>query len=130
MQVFMSTLGAELTAVTEGGVEIRLPFSSNLTQQNGYLHAGVITSILDSACGYAALTVAADDKEVLTVELKVNLLAPATGEVFAARCFCHHRRRREDGCNHAGHNHGCADNPREITQGSAPTAVKARYSQP
>ena len=85
MQVFMSTLGAELTAVTEGGVEIRLPFSSNLTQQNGYLHAGVITSILDSACGYAALTVAADDKEVLTVELKVNLLAPATGEVFAAR---------------------------------------------
>ena len=85
MQVFMSTLGAELTAVTEGGVEIRLPFSSNLTQQNGYLHAGVITSILDSACGYAALTVAPDDKDVLTVELKVNLLAPAAGEVFVAR---------------------------------------------
>lgn len=82
---FMSTLGAELTAVMEGSVEIRLPFSPNLTQQNGYLHAGAITTVLDSACGYAALTVAAEDKEVLTVELKVNLLAPAAGEIFAAR---------------------------------------------
>jgi uncharacterized protein (TIGR00369 family) len=84
-QAFMSTLGAKLTTVVPGGVEIRLPFSPNLTQQNGYLHAGVVTAVLDSACGYAALTVAADDKEVLTVELKVNLLAPAAGEVFAAR---------------------------------------------
>ena len=84
-QAFMSTLGAELTAVVQGGVEIRLPFSPNLTQQNGYLHAGAITAVLDSACGYAALTVTADDKEVLTVELKVNLLAPAAGEAFAAR---------------------------------------------
>jgi len=84
-QAFMSTLGAELTAVVQGGVEIRLPFSPNLTQQNSYLHAGAITAVLDSACGYAALTVAADDKEVLTVEFKVNLLAPAAGEVFAAR---------------------------------------------
>ena len=84
-QAFMSTLGAELKAVVQGGVEIRLPFSPTLTQQNGYLHAGAITAVLDSACGYAALTVAADDKEVLTVEFKVNLLAPAAGEVFAAR---------------------------------------------
>jgi uncharacterized protein (TIGR00369 family) len=84
-QAFMSTLGAKLTAVAEGGLEIRLPFSPALTQQNGYLHAGAITAVLDSACGYAALTVAADDKEVLTVEFKVNLLAPAAGEVFAAR---------------------------------------------
>ena len=85
MQAFMSTLGAQLTAVTQGGVEIRLPFSSDLTQQNGYLHAGAITAVLDSACGYAALTMTADDKEVLTVELKVNLLAPAAGKVFVAR---------------------------------------------
>ena len=84
-QAFMSTLGAELTAVVQGGVEIRLPFSPNLTQQNGYLHAGAITAVLDSACGYAALTVAADDKDVLSVEFKVNLLAPAAGELFAAR---------------------------------------------
>jgi uncharacterized protein (TIGR00369 family) len=81
----MSTLGAELTAVVQGGVEIRLPFSPGLTQQNGYLHAGAITAVLDSACGYAALTMAADDKDVLTVEFKVNLLSPATGEAFAAR---------------------------------------------
>jgi uncharacterized protein (TIGR00369 family) len=84
-QAFMSTLGAKLTAVGQGSVEIRLPFSPNLTQQNGYLHAGAITAVLDSACGYAALTLAADDKDVLSVEFKVNLLSPATGEVFAAR---------------------------------------------
>jgi uncharacterized protein (TIGR00369 family) len=86
MQAFMSTLGAQLTAVVQGGVEVSLPFSPNLTQQNGYLHAGAITAVLDSACGYAALTVAADDKEVLTVELKVNLLAPAAWEHVAADC--------------------------------------------
>lgn len=81
----MSTLGAELTSVTQGGVEIRLPFSPRLTQQNGYLHAGAVTAVLDSACGYAALSVAAEDREVLTVEFKVNLLSPAAGEGFAAR---------------------------------------------
>lgn len=84
-QTFMATLGAELTTVVQGGVEIRLPFSPNLTQQNGYLHAGAITAVLDSACGYAALTMTADDKDVLTVEFKVNLLAPAAGAVFVAR---------------------------------------------
>lgn len=84
-QAFMSTLGAELAAVTQGSVEIRLPFSPNLTQQNSYLHAGAITAVLDSASGYAALSVAPDDRDVLTVELKVNLLAPAVGEVFVAR---------------------------------------------
>ncbi len=84
-QAFMSTLGAELTTVGQGRVEIRLPFSSNLTQQNGYLHAGAITAALDSACGYAALTVTADDKDVLTVEYKANFLAPAAGEIFEAR---------------------------------------------
>jgi uncharacterized protein (TIGR00369 family) len=84
-QAFMSTLGAELTTVVQGSVEIRLPFSPNLTQQNGYMHAGPITAVLDSACGYAALSMTADDKDVLTVELKVNLLAPAVGEMFVAR---------------------------------------------
>jgi uncharacterized protein (TIGR00369 family) len=83
-QNFMSVLGAELTTVGQGHVEIRLPFSSKLTQQNGYLHAGAVTAVLDSACGYAALTVAADDKEVLSVEFKVNLLTPAVGEFFKA----------------------------------------------
>jgi uncharacterized protein (TIGR00369 family) len=84
-QTFMSTLGTELTIVGQGIVEIRLPFSAKLTQQHGYLHAGAVTAVLDSACGYAALSLAADDKEVLTVELKENLLAPAAGEALVAR---------------------------------------------
>ena len=84
-QALMSTLGAELITVGQGAVEIHLPFSPNLTQQNGYLHAGAITAVLDSACGYAALTMAADNKEVLTVEFKVSLLEPAAGEAFEAR---------------------------------------------
>ena len=84
-QAFMSTLGAELTVVGQGLVEIRLPFSSKLTQQHGYLHAGAVTAVLDSACGYAALSLAPDDKDVLTVEFKQNLLAPAAGEVLVAR---------------------------------------------
>jgi uncharacterized protein (TIGR00369 family) len=84
-QAFMSTLGAELTVVGQGVIEIRLPFSSKLTQQHGYLHAGAVTAVLDSACGYAALTLAPDDKDVLTVEFKQNLLAPAAGEMLVAR---------------------------------------------
>lgn len=84
-QAFMATLGAELTAVGQGVVEIRLPFSAKLTQQHGYLHAGAVTAILDSACGYAALSLAPEDKDVLTVELKENLLAPAAGEILVAR---------------------------------------------
>jgi uncharacterized protein (TIGR00369 family) len=84
-QAFMSSLGAELTTVGRGVVDIRLPFAPELTQQNGYVHAGAITTVLDSACGYAALSVAPDDHDVLTVEFKVNLLAPAVGEVFEAR---------------------------------------------
>ena len=84
-QQFMKTLGAEMAAVGEGTVEIRVPFGARLTQQHGYLHAGVITSILDSACGYAALSVAPPGCEVLSVEFKVNLLAPAVGDWFVAR---------------------------------------------
>jgi len=84
-QSFMTTLGAELANVARGTVEIRLPFSEALGQQDGFAHAGAITSILDSACGYAALSVARDGAEVLSVEFKVNLLAPAVGEAFIAR---------------------------------------------
>jgi uncharacterized protein (TIGR00369 family) len=74
-----------MTAVGPGTVELRFPFSSSLTQQDGFVHAGAITSILDSACGYAALSVAPEECEVLSVEFKVNLLAPAVGESFVAR---------------------------------------------
>jgi uncharacterized protein (TIGR00369 family) len=81
----MTTLGAEIILVGRGSVEIRFPFSSELTQQNGFVHAGAVTSIMDSACGYAALSVAPPDADVLSVEFKVNLLAPGVGESFVAR---------------------------------------------
>ena len=84
-QPFMATLGAGMTSVGHGRVEIGFPFGSRLTQQNGFVHAGAITSIMDSACGYAALSVAPEEADVLSVEFKVNLMAPAIGESFVAR---------------------------------------------
>ena len=84
-QLFMSTLGAEMISVGGGRVEIRFPFNAKLTQQNGFVHAGAVTSIMDSACGYAALSVAPEQAEVLTVEFKINFLAPGVGESFVAR---------------------------------------------
>ena len=71
--------------VLAGRVEIEVSFDASLTQQNGFVHAGVITSILDSACGYAALSLAPAESDVLTVEFKTNLLAPAVGKRFVAR---------------------------------------------
>jgi uncharacterized protein (TIGR00369 family) len=84
-QQFMATLGASLTTVQPGEVSIELPFRADLTQQHGFLHAGVVTSVIDSACGYAALTLMPPDREVLSVEFKVNLIAPAQGAMFQAR---------------------------------------------
>jgi uncharacterized protein (TIGR00369 family) len=81
----MATLGAELVHVSAGEVDIAVPFSERLTQQDGYLHAGVVAGATDSACGYAALTTMAAEAEVLTVEFKINLLAPAAGERLVAR---------------------------------------------
>jgi uncharacterized protein (TIGR00369 family) len=84
-QTVMSTIGATLHRVAPGEVEIRLPFGAHITQQHGFLHAGVVTTIVDSACGYAALTLMPPGAAVLSVEFKVNLLAPAEGESFVAR---------------------------------------------
>lgn len=84
-QQVMATLGASITRVAPGEVEIQLPFRSDLTQQNGFLHAGIVTTILDSACGYAAFSLMPAGVNVLTVEYKVNLIAPAVGALFAAR---------------------------------------------
>lgn len=84
-QAFMTTLGAELTRVAPGEVDIRLPFRSDLTQQHGFLHAGVVSSIADSACGYAAFSLMPDEAGVLSVEYKINLLAPARGDALVAR---------------------------------------------
>lgn len=83
-QGLMATLGATLAHISEGVVHIALPFSSALTQQHGYMHAGAITSIVDSACGYAALTKAPTGSEVVTAEFKINLLRPALGKHFLA----------------------------------------------
>jgi len=84
-QAFMETLGAELVHVGAGEVDIALPFSERLVQQDGFLHAGVVSGVTDSACGFAALTRMEPDAEVLTVEFKINLLAPAAGERLVAR---------------------------------------------
>jgi uncharacterized protein (TIGR00369 family) len=84
-QRFMTTLGATLERVAPGEVEIRLPFRGDLTQQHGFLHAGAMTAAVDSACGYAALSLMPTGAAVLTVEFKVNLLAPGEGESFLAR---------------------------------------------
>jgi uncharacterized protein (TIGR00369 family) len=84
-QALLQTLGATLARVAPGEVEIRLPFRPALAQQHGFMHAGAMTSIVDTACGYAALTLMPPDVAVLTVEFKMNLLAPGRGEVVAAR---------------------------------------------
>ena len=68
-----------------GEVDIRLPFREDLTQQHGFLHAGALATVLDSACGYAALTLMDADAAVLSVEFKVNLMAPAAGREFLVR---------------------------------------------
>ena len=80
----MSSIGAELLIVEPGKVEMALPYRSDLTQQHGYMHAGIITTIADTACGYAAYTLMPAGSEVLSVEFKVNLLRPAKGERFVA----------------------------------------------
>jgi uncharacterized protein (TIGR00369 family) len=83
-QMLMETIGARLARVADGEVHIALPFSRRLSQQHGFLHAGAITSVVDSACGYAALTRAPPDCEVVSAEFKINFLRPALGEHFLA----------------------------------------------
>lgn len=84
-QRLLGTLGARLVRVAPGEVDIALPFQDGITQQHGYVHAGAITTIADTACGYAALTKMPVGSAVLTVEFKVNLLEPAEGKLFLAR---------------------------------------------
>ena len=84
-QQVMRTLGARLARVAPGEVDIELPYSVALTQQHGFLHAGIVTTILDSTCGYAAFSLMPPGAGVLSVEFKVNLLAPAQGELLIAR---------------------------------------------
>lgn len=84
-QQVMTTIGATLTTVSPGIVEIEMPFCGTLTQQHGFLHAGIISTALDSACGYAGYSLMPEDAAVLTIEFKINLLAPGRGERFLFR---------------------------------------------
>jgi uncharacterized protein (TIGR00369 family) len=84
-QAVMATFGATLVRVAPGEVDIEWPYRPELAQQHGFLHAGILATLLDSACGYAAFSLMPADAAVLSVEFKLNLLAPAAGERFAAR---------------------------------------------
>ena len=84
-QAAMQTLGAVMVKIEPGQVEIEMPFQAHLTQQHGFIHGGIVTSILDSACWYAAFSLSAPDSAVLTVEYKVNFMAPAKGERLVSR---------------------------------------------
>ena len=84
-QTAMQSLGAVISRVKPGEVEIEMPYRADFTQQNGFVHGGIVTAIVDSACGYAALSLSAPGTAVLTVEYKVNFVAPAKGERLLAR---------------------------------------------
>ena len=83
-QEVMKTLNASVQTVRPGEVELKLPYQQNLTQQHGFIHAGIVSTVLDSACGYAAFSLMPEKAAVLTIEFKINLLAPAKGDWFRA----------------------------------------------
>ncbi|MEM7301282.1 MAG: PaaI family thioesterase [Pseudomonadota bacterium] len=78
----MSSWGVSITSIKPGRVTMTVPFDARFTQQHGFLHAGIITSVLDTACGYAAFSLMEEWAEVLTVEFKTNFLAPAKSDLF------------------------------------------------
>ena len=84
LQGAMQTLGAQLTHLAAGAVDIGFDWAPGLTQQHGFIHAGMLSAALDSACGYAGFSLMPEDAGVLTIEFKINLLAPAQGQRF--RC--------------------------------------------
>jgi uncharacterized protein (TIGR00369 family) len=84
-QQVMQTLGVEIVGLHAGRIELTMPFAPNFTQQHGFIHAGIIATVLDSACGYAAFSLMPAEAAVLTVEFKTNLIAPAKGEQFSFR---------------------------------------------
>ena len=84
-QQAMSTIGVEMTDIAPGMVALAFNYREELTQQHGFIHAGILSTVLDSACGYAAYSLMPADAGILTVEFKVNLLSPARGDRFVAR---------------------------------------------
>ena len=81
----MATIGARLVRIAPGEVDIEMPVRADLTQQHGYVAAGIVTAIVDTACGYAAMSLMPAGANVLTVEYKVNFVSPARGERLLAR---------------------------------------------
>ena len=84
-QTFMHHIGAELVAVSPGGCEIALPYRRELCQQHGFFHGGVVSTLADNVCGYAAFSLAGAEDSILTVEFKVNIVSPGRGECLLAR---------------------------------------------
>ena len=83
-QPIMLLLNARIVKASLGEVQIEFPFNSSFTQQNGYMHAGILTTVVDTACGCAAFTHMSPNREVLSIEFKVNFLSPAIGEKFVS----------------------------------------------
>ena len=84
-QPVTSTLGLKIEEITPGGIVRSMPYDKSFTQQHGFLHAGIVTTGLDNACGYAAFSLMAPEAAILSVEFKTSLLAPAKGESFLFR---------------------------------------------
>jgi len=106
-QQVMATLGVEISKLSPGEIELTMPYADAYTQQHGFLHAGIVATALDSACGYAAFSLMPANAGVLTVEFKISLLAPARGQRFLFRAqvvkpgktltFCEASASAEDG---------------------------------
>ncbi len=83
-QEMMKMIKASILAIRPGEIELEFPYQSNLTQQHGFIHAGIVSTVLDTACGYAAFSLMPENAAVLTIEFKINFLSPAKGELFRA----------------------------------------------
>ena len=81
-QAAMSLVGCSITEIEPGRVKLSFPYDEKLTQQDGFIHAGMLATVLDSACGYAAFSLMSEEAAVLSVEFKINLMSPAKGETF------------------------------------------------
>lgn len=125
-QQVMRTLGVTLVDVQPGEVRLSLPFTAALTQHNGYLHAGVLTTALDSACGYAAYSLMAADADVLSIEFKVNFLRPARGDAFSFHGRVVKPGRTVTFCEAEVHASAPADAPTIATMTATMIAVSTR----
>ena len=125
-QRVMQTIGATLERVGPGEAVIALPFRDDLTQQHGFVHAGIVAAILDSACGYAAFSLMPADAEVLSVEYKINLTAPARGERFVARGRVKRPGRTITVCEGEVHAHGEGEPKLVATMLATMMAVRRR----